>query len=78
MQQNTQPDHAPSFQDLPPLLTLKQIVGDPVRGIPAIIPISRTTWWLGIKTGRFPLPIRLTPRRIAWKREAIIDVLNSF
>ena len=35
-------------------LRLPQIVGDAKRGIPPIIPVCRSTWWSGVKSGRFP------------------------
>ena len=39
-------------------LRLPQIIGDPRRGIPALIPVSRSTWWAGVKSGRYPKPTR--------------------
>jgi len=30
------------------------------------IPVSRSTWWAGVKLGRFPKPIKLGPRITAW------------
>jgi hypothetical protein len=42
------------------LLRLKQILGDPQNeSTPAIIPVSKTTWWDGVRAGRFPEPIRI-------------------
>jgi prophage regulatory protein len=35
------------------------------------IPIGRSTWWAGIKTGRFPKPVKLGPRTTAWRVEDI-------
>jgi predicted DNA-binding transcriptional regulator AlpA len=32
----------------------------------ALIPVSRSSWWAGIKTGRFPAPVKLSPRCTAW------------
>lgn len=31
-----------------------------------VIPVSKTTWWKGIQTGRFPKPIKLSERTTAW------------
>ncbi len=31
------------------------------------IPVSKTTWWAGVKTGRFPAPGKLGPRMTAWR-----------
>jgi len=48
---------------------LPQIIGDPRSNppIPAIIPVGKSTWWEGVKTGRFPKPVKLGPRITAWR-----------
>lgn len=43
-----------------------QIIGKPSEGIPPIIPVSRSTWWEGCRTGRFPKPQKLGPRTTVW------------
>lgn len=35
------------------------------------IPVSKSTWWKGVKDGRFPNPIKLGPRTTVWKVEDI-------
>jgi predicted DNA-binding transcriptional regulator AlpA len=54
-------------------LRLPQIIGDPKAEppIPPIIPVGKTTWWDGVKTGRFPKPTKLGPRVTAWRVEDI-------
>lgn len=52
-------------------LRLPQIVGDPKAAIPAIIPVSKSTWWAGVKSGRYPAPVKLSPRSTAWRVEDI-------
>lgn len=57
-------------------LRLAQIVGRPARNgrpaIPAIIPVSRSTWWAGVKSGRYPQPVRTLGERItAWRVEDV-------
>ena len=37
----------------------------------AVIPVSKSTWWTGVKTGRFPKPVKLGPRMTAWRVEDI-------
>jgi len=32
-----------------------------------IIPVSKSAWWQGCKTGRFPRPVKLGPRTTAWR-----------
>ncbi len=42
----------------------------------AIIPISKSVWWEGCKTGRFPKPVKLGPRTTAWRAEDITALVN--
>lgn len=43
----------------------------------AIIPISRSAWWAGIKEGRFPTPLKLGPRTTVWRVEDIRVLLRD-
>ena len=36
-----------------------------------VIPVSRSTWWAGIKAGRYPEPCKLGPGVTAWRVEDI-------
>lgn len=65
---------------LPPkngYLRLAQIIGNKKTGIPAIIPVSRTTWLDGVKSGRYPKSTRLSNRCVAWKVSDILGLLES-
>jgi len=37
----------------------------------AVVPVSKSTWWAGIKTGRYPKPVKLGERTTAWRVEDI-------
>ena len=37
----------------------------------AIIPISKSAWWEGCRTGRFPKPVKLGARTTVWRAEDI-------
>jgi predicted DNA-binding transcriptional regulator AlpA len=63
-------------------LRLDDIVGKPATktspGIPAIIPVSKSTWWAGVRTGRFPQPTRKLGARItAWSIESIRTLIEK-
>lgn len=48
--------------------------------IPSIIPVSKSTWWLGVKSGRYPSPVKLSERCTAWRAEeirALIEQLSA-
>ena len=60
-------------------LRLPNIIGDPTGRppIPAIITVSKSTWWAGVKSGRFPKPVKLGPRITAWRVEDIRALIRS-
>ena len=35
------------------------------------IPVSKSTWWQGVKDGRFPTPVKLGVKTTAWRVEDI-------
>lgn len=43
----------------------------------AIIPISKSSWWEGCRTGRFPKPVKLGPRTTVWRAEDIIGFVQT-
>jgi predicted DNA-binding transcriptional regulator AlpA len=43
----------------------------------ALIPVSRSAWWAGCKSGRFPKPVKIGPRTSAWKGSDILAVLEK-
>ncbi len=60
-------------------LRLPQIIGNPKADppIPAVIPVSKSSWWAGVKSGRYPQPVRLGPRTTAWSVESIRALIAS-
>lgn len=60
-------------------LRLPQIIGDLKADppIPAIVPVGKSTWWDGVKSGRFPKPIKLGPRTTVWKVEDIRALIEQ-
>lgn len=42
----------------------------------AIYPVGRSTWWAGVRSGRFPKPIKLSARCSAWAAEDIQDLIR--
>lgn len=37
----------------------------------AFVPVSRATWYAGVKEGRYPAPLKLGTRAVAWRRSDI-------
>jgi prophage regulatory protein len=40
------------------------------------IPVSKSTWWQGVKDGRFPKPVKLGVKTTAWRVEDIRDLIE--
>jgi predicted DNA-binding transcriptional regulator AlpA len=56
--------HATGFLRLPQVL--------------ALIPVGKSTWWRGCRSGRFPTPVKLGPRTTAWRAEDIAALMACF
>lgn len=56
---------------------LWQIIGDKKRNIPAALPISRSAFLNGIKSGKYPKPIKLGARTNAWRVSEIRALLEK-
>ena len=37
----------------------------------ALVPISKSAWWQGCRTERYPKPVKLGPRTTVWRAEDI-------
>lgn len=59
-------------------LRIWQIVGNKKTNIPALIPISRTSFLNGVKSGKYPKPVKLGERTTAWRVEDIRELIASF
>jgi prophage regulatory protein len=58
------------------LLRLWQIVGDPKKNQPPLIPISKSSWWAGVKAGRYPQSVKLGPRTTCWRAEDVYALVD--
>lgn len=60
--------------DLPEtgFVRLKQILAP--RGP---IPVSKSTWWQGVRDGRYPPPVKLGRRITAWRVEDIRKLIAA-
>ncbi|MGZ8946415.1 MAG: helix-turn-helix transcriptional regulator [Methylococcaceae bacterium] len=60
-------------------MTIWQILGNKKANppTPPIIPVSRTTWLDGVKSGIFPAPVKLGGRTNAWRVEDIRKCVSN-
>lgn len=42
-----------------------------------VIPVSRSTWYMGVKEGKYPKPIKLGPRSVAWRACDIVALVKE-
>jgi len=42
-----------------------------------LIPIGKTAWWGGVKSGKFPKPIKLGPRTTCWYWQDILPLIEK-
>ena len=57
--------------------TIPQIGFVGIKPILTVIPVSRSTWWAGCKSGRFPAPIKLGANTTVWKVEDIHALIKQ-
>jgi predicted DNA-binding transcriptional regulator AlpA len=58
------PEHRPER-----LLRLKQVLD--------LIPISKSSWWAGVKCGKYPAPLKLSQRTTVWRESDIRALIES-
>jgi prophage regulatory protein len=54
------------------LLRLRQIIAPH-----GPIPVCKSTWWAGVKDGRFPKPLKLGARVTVWRAEDIRGLIQN-
>lgn len=61
------------------LVRIDQICGNPkaTPPIPPILPICKTTWWNGVRSGKYPRPVKLGKRTTCWKAEDIRRLIDT-
>lgn len=60
-------------------IRLRQLLGDKKANppTPPIIPIGRTSWLNGVKSGIYPQPVKLGARTTAWRVEDILSLITK-
>lgn len=43
-----------------------------------VFPVSKSTWWQGVKDGRYPQPVKLGPKMTAWRAEDIHELIAKY
>lgn len=51
------------------LLRLKQVL--------ELVPVSKSSWWAGVKLGRYPASVKLSERTTCWRLSDIMALIQS-
>jgi predicted DNA-binding transcriptional regulator AlpA len=43
----------------------------------SLFPVSRSTWWAGVRVGRYPKPVKIGERATAWRAEDIRALIDQ-
>jgi len=46
-----------------------------LRDVLKLVPVGRSAWYAGVKTGRFPAPVALGPRTAAYRAADIASLI---
>jgi predicted DNA-binding transcriptional regulator AlpA len=47
-----------------------------LQAVLSVIPVSKSSWWAGVRDGKYPRPIKLGPRTTVWRVEDIRDLIE--
>lgn len=42
----------------------------------ALYPVGASSWWAGVKAGRYPRPVKLGPHTTAWRAADILELIE--
>jgi prophage regulatory protein len=48
-----------------------------LREVLELIPVSKSTWWVGIKRGKYRQPIKLGPRLTCWRLRDVLELTEK-
>lgn len=48
-----------------------------LKQILTVFPVSKTTWWEGVKSGRYPKPVKLSAKVTGWRVEDIKKLMDN-
>jgi len=48
-----------------------------LKDVLKIYPVSKSTWWAGVKSGKFPASVKLSERTTAWRLSDIKKLIEE-
>jgi len=55
-------------------------ISDALMRLPSVLqvfPVSRATWYAGVRAGLYPAPVKLGARAVAWRRSDIQKLIEG-
>lgn len=59
------------------LIRLPEIIGNKKTGEKGLLSIGATSWWMGVRSGRFPKPVKLGARTTAWRESEVMEIVRN-
>ncbi|MGD0231166.1 MAG: AlpA family phage regulatory protein [Syntrophorhabdales bacterium] len=67
----------PKDSKIPDLKEIPQTALLRVKQVLLFVPVSRSNWWAGVKSGRFPQPVKLSERVTCWRASDIRALIEG-
>ena len=48
-----------------------------LRDVLDLLPISKSTWWDGVRAGKYPTPVKLGNRITCWRLEDVLELVDK-
>lgn len=59
------------------LIRIKEICGCSKSGKRGYLPISKSSWWAGVASGKYPSAIKLGARTTCWRESDVLALISS-
>ncbi|MBT0664344.1 AlpA family phage regulatory protein [Geobacter pelophilus] len=74
-QKQHQPTEAPPSPSPPATVNPKSLLRLPQ--VLELIPVSRSAWWAGVKSGLYPAPVKLSANVTCWRASDILEITEG-
>jgi predicted DNA-binding transcriptional regulator AlpA len=48
-----------------------------LRQVLELVPVSKSSWWAGVKSGRYPASVKLGERTTCWRMSEVMTLIKS-
>jgi prophage regulatory protein len=47
-----------------------------LRQVLTLVPISASSWWSGVRNGKYPKPLKLGPKTTCWRASDVLALID--